>query len=200
MITEILLGSDGDKNFGALEHYAKNTGISIFKTCSLEGLTDSFHPALKENPFTARMTAAVSMAFHLSDAILEGIFNQPTPHYAMHYNRVNSLLDDAALKITAIIQNSGFNAMPVPASQIIDKSSQRGYLNHKIIAAAAGAGFIGRNNLLVTSDYGSRVRLVTVLTDAPLKPCGPVEDGCGGCYKCVSACPAGAIGETPEQF
>lgn len=200
MITEIRLGGDADKNFGALEHYAKNAGISIFKTCSLEGLADSFHPALKENPFTIRMTAAVSMAFHLSDAILEGIFNQPTPHYAMHYNRVNSLLDDAALKITAIIQNSGFNAMPVPASQIIDKSSQRGYLNHKIIAAAAGAGFIGRNNLLVTPEFGSRVRLVTVLTDAPLKLCGPVEDGCGGCYKCVSACPAGAIGETPGQF
>lgn len=200
MITGITLGRDAEKNFEALELFAKNTGISVFKTCSLTGLFESFHPSLNENPATSKMSGAISMAFHLCDPILEGIFDRPTPHYAMHYNRVNSLLDDAALKISAIIQNSGFNAMPVPASQIIDKSSQRGYLNHKLIARAAGAGFIGRNNLLVTREFGSRVRLVTVLTDAPLPAGAPVENGCGECRRCVSACPAGAIGESPEEF
>jgi epoxyqueuosine reductase QueG len=200
MINEIKLNQCPETNFEILESFALNSAMSLFKTCPVESVYDSFHPALKENPALNKMSTAISMAFHLSDSILDGIFSQPTPHYAMHYNRVNSLLDDAALKITAIIQNSGFEAMPVPASQIIDKSSQKGYLNHKIVARAAGVGFIGRNNLLVTRQFGARVRLVTLLTNAPLKLCAPVEGGCGGCYECVSACPAGAIGETAGAF
>lgn len=200
MINEIKLGRCPDTNFELLESLALNSAMSIFKTCVLKSVYDSFHPALKENPALNKMNAAISMAFHLSDSILDGICNEPTPHYAMHYNRVNSLLDEAALKITAVIQNNGFEAMPIPASQIIDKSSQRGYLNHKIVARAAGAGFIGRNNLLVTPQFGARVRLVTILTNAPLRLCAPAEGGCGECFECVSACPAGAIGKTPQAF
>ncbi len=200
MINEIKSGNHGETNFEILESFAHTLGIAIFKTCAVKDIYESFHPALKENPFIERMKTAISMAFPLSRAVLESIFDRPTPLYAMHYNRANSLLDDAALKIAAIIQNSGFEAMPIPASQIIDKSSQRGYLNHKITAHAAGVGFIGRNNLLVTPRYGSRVRLVTVLTDAPLKLCAPIENACGECRACVSACPAGAIGETAENF
>lgn len=200
MISTIQLSADGADNFKILDRYCKDAGISIFKACSVKSVAGSFHPALGENSYTARMTAAISMAFHLSDAVLEGIFDRPTPHYAMHYNRVNSFLDDAALRVTAIIQNNGYNAMPIPASQIIDKSSQRGYLNHKIVAASAGAGFIGRNNLLVTPEFGSRVRLVTVLTDAPLEFGEPLKDGCGECYACLASCPAQAIKESPENF
>ena len=174
--------------------------MSKLGICEISGLKESFHPALLENPAFPEMKNAVSMAFHLSDAVLEGIFKEPTPLYAMHYNRVNSFLDDTALKITAILQNSGYNAMPIPASQIIDKSSQRGYLNHKIIGAAAGVGYIGRNNLLVAPEFGSRMRLVTVLTDAPLAVTPKLETSCGSCHACVSACPVGAIGETADDF
>ena len=42
-------------------------------------------------------------------------------------------------------------------------------------------------------DYGSRVRLVTVLTDAPLKADKPLKNRCGKCMECRDACPAGAI-------
>jgi epoxyqueuosine reductase QueG len=57
----------------------------------------------------------------------------------------------------------------------------------------AGLGWQGKNLLLITPQYGSRVRLVTVLTKAPLNVDGPVKNRCGDCTACQDACPAQAI-------
>jgi epoxyqueuosine reductase QueG len=52
--------------------------------------------------------------------------------------------------------------------------------------------------LLVTEQYGSMVRLSSVLTDAPLATAGPVDESrCGGCTACAAACPAGAVSGKP---
>ena len=75
-----------------------------------------------------------------------------------------------------------------------------GHVSHKMIARFAGLGWIGRNILLVNPRYGSRVRYVSILTDMPLKIDGENPDSCGSCRKCISACPAGAIKERPEDF
>jgi len=64
-------------------------------------------------------------------------------------------------------------------------------LSVKDIAVHAGLGWIGRNDLLITPQYGPRVSLVGVLLNAPDLPVGtPVtESGCGECTQCVPACP-----------
>ena len=48
-------------------------------------------------------------------------------------------------------------------------------LPHKTVATRAGLGWIGKNCLLVTKEYGSAVRLSSLLTDAPL-PAGTPDD------------------------
>ena len=45
-----------------------------------------------------------------------------------------------------------------------------GHLSHKLVAHLAGLGRIGRSCLLLTPGAGPRVRLATVLTNAPLDP------------------------------
>jgi epoxyqueuosine reductase len=147
-----------------------------------------------------RLSFAISVGYHLSDAILEGIENQPTPLYFHHYQRVNILLDTIGLIVTSMIQGLGYQAMPIPASQIVDWKNQRGHLSHKHVARAAGLGWIGRNNLLVNEKFGSRVRLVTILTDLPLTIDSPSLRNCGSCRACLSLCPAGAIAESQEDF
>ncbi len=59
----------------------------------------------------------------------------------------------------------------------------------------AGLGTIGANNLLVTPQYGPRVRLRALVLDCPLEPTGPVEfDPCAACgTPCLQACPRGAL-------
>jgi epoxyqueuosine reductase QueG len=151
-------------------------------------------------PLIDKLPFAISVGFHLSDAILQGIENQPTPLYFHHYQRVNILLDTIGLIVTSAIQDLGHQAMPIPASQIIDWKNQRGHLSHKHVARAAGLGWIGRNNLLVNEQFGSRIRLVTILTDLPLVTDSPSIRDCGACRRCLSVCPAGAIKERQEDF
>jgi ferredoxin len=66
--------------------------------------------------------------------------------------------------------------------------------NHKMAATSAGIGWIGKNGLLISPDYGPRLSLATVLTDAPLAPDRPMEFSlCGGCALCLDHCPSQAI-------
>jgi epoxyqueuosine reductase QueG len=142
----------------------------------------------------------ISVGYHLSDAILDGIENQPTPIYFHHYQRANILLDTLSLILTSMIQDLGWQAIPIPASQIVDWKNQRGHLSHKHVAKAAGLGWMGRNNLLVSEEFGSRIRLVTILTNFPLITNSPSSGDCGSCRACLSVCPAGAIQEYQENF
>lgn len=66
--------------------------------------------------------------------------------------------------------------------------------NHKMAATSAGLGWIGKNGLLISPDYGPRLSLVTVLTDAPFEPDEPIEHSqCGSCSLCATYCPSNAI-------
>lgn len=62
-------------------------------------------------------------------------------------------------------------------------------------AHLAGLGVIGRNNLLVTPQFGTRVRLRGIFMEAELAPTGPLDfDPCTGCDKpCHRACPQDAF-------
>ena len=148
----------------------------------------------------ARHPFAISVGYHLSDAILDEIEDRPTPLYFQHYQRTNILLDTIGLVLNHAIQTLGYRAIPIPASQLVDWDRQRGHLSHKHVARAAGMGWIGRNNLLVNERFGARIRLLTVLTDLPLQVHPRSGLDCGSCRACVAVCPAGAIRERPEDF
>jgi epoxyqueuosine reductase QueG len=109
-------------------------------------------------------------------------------------------LDELALKITNLIQDRGWQALPIPASQIVDWEKQRAHLSHKHVAQQAGLGWIGRNNLLVSPQFGAYLRLVTVLTSMPLKVDEPLAWGCDDCRACISSCPSRSIKERSEDF
>ena len=186
------------------EHVAKIKNLSHQWGGSLFGVADlrSFkrEEILLPPPLIDQLSFGISIGYHLSDAILEGIENQPTPLYFHHYQRANILLDTIGLIVTSMIQDLGYHAMPIPASQLVDWKNQRGHLSHKHVARAAGLGWIGRNNLLVNEKFGSRIRLVTILTELPLTADSPSSGNCGSCRACLSVCPAGAIADRQEDF
>lgn len=76
----------------------------------------------------------------------------------------------------------------------IDENTRRTELPHKTVATRAGIGWIGKSALLVTEEYGSAIRLTSILTNATLEVGRPVNiSRCGDCQICKNACPAGAI-------
>jgi len=76
-----------------------------------------------------------------------------------------------------------------------DGETRSSKLPHKTLARLAGIGYIGKNNLFITEEYGCGFCMCTVLTDAPI----PTENHpfvpskCGQCDICKQICPGNAI-------
>jgi epoxyqueuosine reductase len=82
-----------------------------------------------------------------------------------------------------------------------------GPLNERAFALKAEIGWIGRNQQLIIPEVGSFVSLALLLLDQELMQVGmqvgtvihlhqmPRGNQCGGCRKCVEACPAQILGK-----
>jgi reductive dehalogenase len=71
-------------------------------------------------------------------------------------------------------------------------------------AVAAGLGELGRNGLLITWEFGPRVRLVKVFTELEMKPDKPktygIWDFCKSCKRCAETCPSNAVSLDEPTF
>lgn len=173
--------------FEELEAVLKGMGASFVGFADLRGKTAERFGNL---PY------AVSVGLRLSDSILDEISDKPTFTYFHHYRSVNAMLDQITLRGLVFLQQQGFNAVAVPASQTVNDSSDpyRGIFPHKTAAVLAGLGRIGKNGLFLHEEYGPRVRLATILTDMQLPAAETAAgNGCGTCSRCVDACPAMAL-------
>jgi len=188
---------DKNKNYVTLKKYCRGLGIDLFGVANIKEIKKDF--LISQEPLQ-KLDKAVSLGVRLSVSILEEIRDCPTRLYFHHYRTVNAFLDQAALKVGNFIQDESYVAMPIPASQIVDWQNQKGHLSHKQIGYLAGLGWIGRNNLLVSKEFGSQFRLVTVLTNMPLKIDKPIKQNCGDCKLCLEVCPVQAIKENPLDF
>ncbi|MHB9155820.1 MAG: hypothetical protein ACYC5N_09055 [Endomicrobiales bacterium] len=178
--------------FDELRKIAVAEGMALFGAADVRPLRDGF---LIPAEVAAKFDLAVSLGLRLSKSVLETVENAPNQLYYFHYQRANILLDQTALKVMAFVQSRGFDAFPVPASQVMDWEKQLGTVSHREIARRAGLGWYGKNNLLVNERFGSQVRYASVLTNMPLPAAQPVPGRCGACRACLDRCPAGAIKE-----
>ncbi|MGQ9708551.1 MAG: 4Fe-4S double cluster binding domain-containing protein [bacterium] len=181
-----------------LEALCRNREVVLFGVARLTQIkTDDF---LLPPETITHLPFALCLGMRLSSAVLDRLTDHPDLLYEHHYRQLNFALDRVALELTNRLQNWGYNALPIPASQVIDWQNRRAHLSHKRVAISAGLGWLGRNNLLVTPEFGAQVRLVTILTDLPMEPGVPLKQDCGNCRRCIAACPANAIKEEPEDF
>ncbi len=136
---------------------------------------------------------AVVVALAISPAIFEQIEQEPTPLYTQQYLLVNQMLDELTFRLQQLLLQGGHKALALPASQVLDTENWQAHISTKAVAKAAGLGWQGKSLLLITPQYGPRVRLAVVLTNAPLQADQELTNKCGACTNCATACPVGAI-------
>ena len=185
------------ENADRLRETARDLGFSVAGVADVSSVRETFR--LPEN-LRNRFVRAAVLGVRLLDGVLEDLVDRPTPLYFHHYRQLNFFLDREAFRLAARVQAAGFLALPIPASQILDSQRQTAHVSHKKLAVLAGLGHIGRNNLLVHPAFGSRLRLVTVLTDMPLEAGIQTKADCGTCAACLASCPAEAIKMNPAEF
>jgi epoxyqueuosine reductase len=107
--------------------------------------------------------------------------------YALH-NDYHGLLKQAAQRLMDLVKRE--TTCDVHYRVFVDSSA----LLEKDSAFMAGAGWIGKNSLLITPEGGSFQVLGCILTDLDL-PAEPAfsKDLCGTCQKCQISCPTGCI-------
>lgn len=194
--------------------FVKGQGADLCGIADLSG--SAGYVKAEYGDFFAGFPRAVSFALVFPREIVQEQLDGPTRGYVTYYGALNRELDRIAFMTSNLLQKAGFRAYPIPASdyrpvaheaKLHWKAAQaedisalpkvrldlQGIFSHRLAASLAGLGWVGKSLSIVTPEYGPRVRLCTVLTDAPLEADAPIENRCGSCRKCADACPAAAL-------
>lgn len=117
-------------------------------------------------------------------------------------------------KDTAVMVHETYDQLGRVSNRVADWLRERGYAAHAghplngmalypPMAQAAGLGHRGIHGLLITPQFGPRVRLTAVFTEIENLPVYEgdehawILDFCQMCHRCIRDCPADAIYETP---
>jgi len=144
------------------------------------------------------------------------ILNHATPERTMGAASMNNLLTQdadflygrltkAAYDVAKVSHRIGMKALPLPARGCPqDSRFLEAVFSYKHAAQAAGLGKISWSSLLITPNFGPRIRLSCCLTEAALEPTTAVDKTleCDSCQICLNKCPAGALSEpqASEQY
>ena len=148
--------------------------------------------------FTPKSNLNIGIVFYITypKEIIRNMQNAPTQEYLKELISLNTRLDALGMKCEEFLIDNGYDAYAQTKKRLgTDFGEFNSFeLPHKTIATRAGLGWIGKSALFTTKDYGSALRLSSVLTNAPLKLGTPIEKSlCGKCMECRDACPGGAI-------
>ena len=117
---------------------------------------------------------------------------------------------------TAVMVHETYNQLGQASNQIADWMREQGYAAHAghplggfalypPMAQAAGLGWRGINGLLITPEFGPRVRLAAVFTEIENLPVHEgdehawILDFCESCKRCIRDCPPDAFYDKPVE-
>ncbi len=148
------------------------------------------------NEITRKFPVAISLGVKYEEKIVDNL-NTAEESFHNHLVELNIPMERLMNTAEDLLSEWGYQyaAMPIAVPIMSNKQLQElQTFPHKTAATCAGLGWIGKCALLVTFEYGPRIKLGTVLMNAPFQTAEPiVKDRCGNCNLCVEACPYGAV-------
>ena len=131
-----------------------------------------------------------------SAVVIAYAHGEDKPHLDWWYGRIdppgNRIMVDINKKLAAWIEDTcSIKTYPLPYHV------EKGGIFLKDAAVYAGLGCIGKNNVLITPEYGPRVRLRAMLLSEYLPGTGPREyNPCYACHApCLQVCPEEAFND-----
>ncbi|MCP3992190.1 MAG: epoxyqueuosine reductase [Actinomycetia bacterium] len=113
-----------------------------------------------------------------------------------HVVQLTKEIDQANIDLARILKQLGYRSIALPSRGLPMRPLMlKAALSYCHIAEAAGMGTVGTHSFLITPEFGTRVRLGCLLTEAPIETTtrhDPVDD-CTHCLDCVKICPVEAI-------
>ena len=185
-----------------LQDFISKLDVDAVGIVSLDDGTKLAETALRLLP-TARSVVVLAME------VYPEILDHARPGKEMGTASLNDLIDGniqflygrltkTAYDVAKFSRKTGLKALPLPPADCpVDRRFQEAIFSFKHASQAAGLGYIGKSSLLITPDFGPRVRLAACLTEAVLKPPRPETffNECLSCSICLDNCPSGALSE-----
>ena len=196
-----------------IKEKAKSLGIDVIGIADIDRYTNA--PVLM-SPKTyfpdARSVVVIGMRIPRGSyrGIEEGTHWHNYSFYA--YNKLNTIFRPRlTYEMACFIEDHGWEAVPhypavperSPASRPVadDKVPHDVVCSVRLMAVGAGVGEMGHSKVFLTKEFGPRVRLGCILTDAELEPDPIVEPGtiCNKCGRCARDCPPNAIPDIKDE-
>lgn len=140
-----------------------------------------------ELPF--KPTNVIVMALEMD---YQGMEAAPTALEGAATTNIYSNMSVTVNKLSHFVRNLGYKTLPCGNDTAISVP----------LAIHAGLGELSRIGILITPEFGPRVRLCKIFTDLPLAIDKPISFGvkefCTTCMKCADACPPQAISHDKE--
>jgi epoxyqueuosine reductase QueG len=179
----------------ALSSVAQNMGADLFGIADLR--THRQYVIEQGGESIGVFSHAVVVGIRLLKSVVDTLEPHLPADYSLYgwhvYKSVSPKVDQVALQLSRILEERGFSALPIPSSQFRRPGERRAIFSHKLAGHLAGMGWIGKNCLLITPEFGPRIRLASILTDCELESGQRLSGQCGECEICVDSCPVGAL-------
>ena len=180
-----------------IKREAKKLGINLIGFANVERWSERSEIDTAYFPQTIWpwCKTVISLAVQIYPSMIE---TTPSVVYSELYNTTNRYLDESAYRLANYLNGLGYRAHFFPRDcygdiSVLVKKPEAAF-SHVIAAKYAGLGTIGMNHTLLTKEYGPRVRLVSVITDAVITP-DPMQEKelCIQCKMCARKCPMQAF-------
>jgi len=164
-----------------------------------------------------RAKSVIALGFRVMRGSLRGVEEGTyfSNYSAMGYGGITYLyMPMTVINLSKMIEDEGYEAVPMGHQSDWRAIDNRGYLrdnysrpvapgkaapdvmiNLRIAGFLCGLGEIGYSKMLLTPEFGPRVRVGIIITDMELEPDPIMEPGtlCNRCMACVRECPGGCI-------